>query len=299
MKWLSWITLVLKNGGDVPSIARFEGDVGRGRRRAVLLRNPMVGGDEAIADTFLEAGELVSFKRGEDIVSQGDVEDDGVYFLLSGEADILVNGKRRDDVQRLPPVTVGEMSALNPTQKRSATVRAASRQLVALKVGGETLRKVAEENREFLLRVNEDFAGRGRQAILATGFSRKTSGWNWTAISVTAGGLSAVAVWYALRVDEGPDLVRVVLPLVVGLTVFLLTLLADPVYRFFRLGTLCVGAILVNEALQWQVRGSFMGVEFEYQTSSSGDPQLATALFAPMVLGALAAYLFWIDATKR
>lgn len=299
MKWLSRLKLVLRNGGDIPAIARFEGDVGRGKRRAVLLRNPMVGGNETIADTFLEVGELVSFKRGEDVVGQGDVEDDSVYFLLSGAADVFVNGKRRDDIQRIAPVTVGEMSALNPTQKRSATVRAASRQLVALKVAGRTLRKVAEENREFLHRVNEDFAGRGRQAILATGISRRTSGWNWTMVALTAGVLSAIAVWYVLRVDEGPDLVRVALPLVVGLTVFLLTLLADPVYRFFRLGTLCVGSLLINEALQWQIRGSFMGTEFEYQLSSVGNSQLATTLLAPMVLGALAAYLFWIDATKR
>ncbi|ARC87742.1 cyclic nucleotide-binding domain-containing protein [Rhodovulum sp. MB263] len=259
----------------------------------------MVGGDEVIANSFLEAGELVSFKRGEDIVSQGDVEDDSVYFLLSGAADVFVNGKRRDDIQRTAPITVGEMSALNPAQKRSATVRAASRQLVALKVEGETFRKVVGENREFLRRVHEDFSGRGRQAILATGISRRTSGWNWTVISLTAGVLSAAAIWYTLRVDGNPVFVRVLLPLVVGLTIFLLTLLADPVYRFFRLGTLCVGAILVDEALQWQVRGSFMGAEFQYQISSSGDPQQATALLAPIVLGALAAYLFWIDTTKR
>lgn len=38
------------------------------------------------------------------IVVQDDVEDDSIYFLLSGEAHVFVNVKRRDDIQRTAPV---------------------------------------------------------------------------------------------------------------------------------------------------------------------------------------------------
>ena len=299
LDWFLKVYSILRHGGDVPAIDRFTGDLGHDRQRAVILRNPIVDGDESLANEFLDDGEVVRFKKGEDIVTEGDVEDDSVFFILAGAADVFVNGKRRDDIQRVAPVSIGEMAALEPTKARSATVRAASEELVALKVAGKRLRKLAENDEGLRQRVSSDIAGRGRQAILATGLSQNVSGWRWTIVAIITAILAAFAVRYAMGDGEGSAVIHFVVPFVVGLAVFVTVLLIDPVYRFFRLGALCVGALLVNEALQWQVRGSFMGIEFEYGLSSTGAAQSATTWLAPIVLGALAAFLFWIDANKR
>lgn len=299
MDWFLKVYSILRHGGDVPAIDRFTDELGHDRQRAVILRNPIVDGDESLANEILDAGEVVRFKKGEDIVTEGDVEDDSIFFILAGAADVFVNGKRRDDIQRVAPVSIGEMAALDPTKARNATVRAASKELVALKVAGKWLRKLAEDDEEFRKRVNADIAGRGRQAIVATGLSQSVSGWRWTVVALIAAILAAFAVRYAMGDGEGSAVINFAVPFIVGLVIFVTVLLNDPAYRFFRLGALCVGALLVNEALQWQVRGSFIGIEFEYGLSSTGAAQSETTWLAPVVLGSLAAFLFWIDANKR
>jgi CRP-like cAMP-binding protein len=299
LDWFLKVYSILRHGGDVPAIDRFTDELGHDRQRAVILRNPIVDGDESLANEILDAGEVVRFKKGEDIVTEGDVEDDSIFFILAGAADVFVNGKRRDDIQRVAPVSIGEMAALDPTKARNATVRAASKELVALKVAGKWLRKLAEDDEEFRKRVNADIAGRGRQAIVATGLSQSVSGWRWTVVALIAAILAAFAVRYAMGDGEGSAVINFAVPFIVGLVIFVTVLLNDPAYRFFRLGALCVGALLVNEALQWQVRGSFIGIEFEYGLSSTGAAQSETTWLAPVVLGSLAAFLFWIDANKR
>lgn len=298
MDWFNRALSTLKHGGEVPPLDRFTDQNGADRQLAVIMRNPAVCGNENLAATLIHAGEVVSFKKGEDIIIEGDVEDDSVFFILSGVADVFVNGKRRDDIQRVAPGSIGEMSALDPAKPRSASVRAASKQLVALKVPGAVIRNLTNENGEFLQLMRADIAERGRQAIKATGLSRRPSGWGWTAIALTAGFVSGCAARYVIGGGGGSGIVSFVVPFVVGVVAFILVLLVDPVYRFFRLGSFCVGAIVVNEALKFQLRGSVMGVEFDYQMSSSGEAVAATTFATPVVLGALAAFLFWLDSRR-
>ncbi|WP_429557466.1 cyclic nucleotide-binding domain-containing protein [Paraburkholderia youngii] len=58
-----------------------------------------------------------------------DATDNDVYFIVTGAFDIVVNPApiRR----RFPGDSVGEMAAVEPIQKRSATVREAEDSLVA------------------------------------------------------------------------------------------------------------------------------------------------------------------------
>ena len=104
--------------------ARFEGPDGQRRLIATLESCVLVEHNEKLAKRLAEVGELVTFEAGKPIISQ-DAEDNDVYFILVGEADVLVNN--RHGAVRKVRDSVGEMALLNPTEPRSATVTARSR----------------------------------------------------------------------------------------------------------------------------------------------------------------------------
>ena len=96
----------------------------------------------ALAKRLAEVGELVTFEAGKPIISQ-DAEDNDVYFILVGEADVLVNN--RHVAVRKARDSVGEMALLNPTEPRSATITARSR-VVALKIAEPDFHQIAGEH---------------------------------------------------------------------------------------------------------------------------------------------------------
>jgi len=299
MNWAKRLFGVLKLGRQTPAIKRFQGESGENRTRSILLRSPLVAGDEAVADALLSSGDVVPFDMGDDIIVQGDLDDDSVFFLLFGDANVYVNGILRKDVNRSAPVSVGEMAAKDPTQKRSATIRVASDQLVALKVPGPILRNLSQTNQSFRERLWEDIEGRGRQAIAATGVSPKMNRLVWAAISFLVGLFVGAVLWWALSSNGVPLLVSITVSVYIGLSAFGFVLLSDPSFRYFRLGSLCVGALLVNEVLKWNVQGSIIGIEFSYQLSDAKQACQASDFVAPLILAALSAYLFWIDTKVR
>ncbi len=299
MSWKQLLFSVLKHGGQIPAIDRFLGESGQSRARAVLLRCPLVAGDETIVDSLLSVGETQLFRKGEDIIIQDAIDDDSVFFILFGDANVFVDGKLREDIQRSAPVTVGEMATKDPTQKRSATIRVASEQLVAFKVPGSELRKLAKKNDAFRELLLEDIGRRGREAIAATGAARRAGGWRWTVISAIVGFLAGAVMWWVFAINDASFTVCTIVSPVTALTVFVIVLLSDPAFRYFRLGMLCVGALLLNEALKWQVQGTFMGFEFSYELSPATQGCQAMDFIMPLILGALSAYLFWIDTKVR
>lgn len=66
--------------------------------------------------------------KGETLIEQGG-DDNDLFFLLSGMLDVVVNGRRV--AKRGPGAHVGEMAAVQPSQKRSASVIAAEDSVVA------------------------------------------------------------------------------------------------------------------------------------------------------------------------
>lgn len=299
MNWGKELFGILMLGRQTPAINRFQGEAGQDRTRNILLKSPLVLGDEAIADALLANGEVISFNKGDDIIVQDDLDDDSVFFLLFGDANVYVNGHFRKDVKRSAPASVGEMAAKDPTQKRSATIRVASGQLVALKVAGPILRNLSQRNQYFRELLWEDIEGRGRQAIAASGTSRKMNGLVWAAVSFLVGLFAGAVLWWTLSSNGVPPLVSIAVSAFVGLSAFGFVLLSDPAFRYFRLGSLCVGALLLNEVLKWNVQGSLMGVEFFYQLSDARQACQTSDFLAPLTLAALSAYLFWIDAKVR
>ena len=109
---------------------RFEGGRGRGLLLEALQKQDIVRYDKSLAEALADGGEIIEFDAGADIVRQ-DGADNDVFFLLTGEANVLVNdwfvGARTEGT------CIGEMAALDPAAPGSATVRAKS-VVVALKV---------------------------------------------------------------------------------------------------------------------------------------------------------------------
>lgn len=109
-------------------IERFAGDSGKRLRIEAFLSQKLVGGNNDLATELAEIAELLEITRGQHIIEQ-DGNDNDLYFIIAGAFDIVVNATR---VQRRGPGdSVGEMAAVEPIQKRSATVVAAEDSLVA------------------------------------------------------------------------------------------------------------------------------------------------------------------------
>lgn len=98
---------------------RFQGEGGRRLRVEALLTQKMVGGNRQLAEELAEDVELCAVKPGEVLINQGGTDND-VFMIFAGRMDILVNGRVVN--RRQANDHVGEMAAIEPLQKRAATV---------------------------------------------------------------------------------------------------------------------------------------------------------------------------------
>lgn len=108
---------------------RFEG-VNRHTLIDALKRQEFVAGDAAIAEAMAGQGELVEFAKLDQLIVE-DGEDNDIYLLLAGSVSIVIKGN--EYTTRNAGQHVGEMTAIEPTLKRSATV-VANDKVVALKL---------------------------------------------------------------------------------------------------------------------------------------------------------------------
>lgn len=122
-------------------IERFEGPAGHRHVLEVMRNQTLVEHNDALAQSLIDASTLVTYKPGTNIVTQGATDND-VYFILAGEAEVLVNG--RQVATRKAQDAIGEMTLLNPASTRSATLRALT-EVVVLKVSEPAFQEVAEK----------------------------------------------------------------------------------------------------------------------------------------------------------
>jgi len=102
-------------------IERFAGDQGRRALVEALTKSRIVQGDRSIAAAIAELGTLRSLQRDDLLIEEG-ASDNSVFLILAGSFSIFVKGSKVGE--RLPSEVVGEISAIDPTQPRSATLRA-------------------------------------------------------------------------------------------------------------------------------------------------------------------------------
>lgn len=93
-----------------------------------LSSQKLVLGNTDLADQIAHRCELMAVVRGTRLIEQG-ADDNDIFFILAGSFDIVING--RMIARRGPTDHVGEMSAIEPAQRRSANVVAATDAVVA------------------------------------------------------------------------------------------------------------------------------------------------------------------------
>lgn len=106
---------------------------------AALQSQKVCGGLEEIAIDLADRVELKELAPGDILITQGKADTD-IYFILVGTFTILVNGRKVNT--RSVNDHVGEMSAVDPSLPRSATVVADTPSVVA-KISEETLTGMA------------------------------------------------------------------------------------------------------------------------------------------------------------
>ncbi|POO57211.1 TIR domain-containing protein [Agrobacterium rosae] len=115
-----------------------------GQNRAALigsLKRQFDSGDSAVAEAIASGGDLVEFKAGDLLIKEGE-EDNDVFFLVSGQVAVVVKGQ---EVRQLKSGDhVGEMAAIEPSQRRAASV-VALETVVAVKMGGGNFTDLADK----------------------------------------------------------------------------------------------------------------------------------------------------------
>lgn len=109
-------------------INRFKGDAGKRLFIEALGSQKIVGGNRALAEKLANVSDLIEIQKGASVIEQEDSTND-IFFIVSGSFSIIVNG--REVAHRRTGEQVGEMGAIEPTQKRSATVTALELSVVA------------------------------------------------------------------------------------------------------------------------------------------------------------------------
>lgn len=140
-------------------INRFQGAAGREVLLETLQEQKIVGGSMPLAEELADKGELLQVSAGESIIEQ-DGTDQDVYLILTGSFDIVVNG--RIVAKRRASDHVGEMAAVQPTQRRSASVRAAETSVVH-KIPYAEFIVVAQKNPEIWRAIAKELARRLEQ----------------------------------------------------------------------------------------------------------------------------------------
>jgi predicted nucleotide-binding protein len=105
-----------------------------------MLQQQVVQHDREVAGQFIGAGTLAACPAGQSLVEQHGA-DDHVYFILAGSVDVVANGRiiaRRDHGQ-----LVGEMAVVDPSARRSATLRACE-ETIALRVSAGDFARTAD-----------------------------------------------------------------------------------------------------------------------------------------------------------
>lgn len=134
---------------------RFEGD-SRPNLIDALLRQEFVGGNSALAEAIAEQGQLLEYPKGHKIIVQGGADND-IYLLVAGSVSIVISGNEYKT--RKAGQSVGEMAAIEPSQKRSADV-VANDTVVALKLSNAQFMTIGRSYGQIWLPIARDLSRR-------------------------------------------------------------------------------------------------------------------------------------------
>ncbi|MBQ9789905.1 MAG: nucleotide-binding protein [Lentisphaeria bacterium] len=111
-------------------------------KKCLTMQKIFSGLNSNIINKIVGNGEIISYKKGQTVTRQGDAGD-ATYFILKGTLDVLVNNRKI--AERKAKECVGEMSVLDPTQNRCATL-VASEDTHLLKISSAFMDKLLSDN---------------------------------------------------------------------------------------------------------------------------------------------------------
>src|SRR5665213_922422 len=138
---------------------RFEGIEGKRRLIEVLCSQTLVSGDEELAKLLAEKTAVKELASGTEFITQDSFESD-LYFVLVGVVTVIVNG--REVAKRPAGSHIGEMSVIDPTAKRSATVQTVEASLLGV-ITEEDFASIADKYPKLWRRAAVELANRLRQ----------------------------------------------------------------------------------------------------------------------------------------
>ena len=122
-------------------ISRFCGKDGRDRLVSALRKQIIIHDNETLSIELADQAELFQFEPDEKLIIQDNVDDE-IYFILAGRLAIVVNG--REVAIRQSGQHVGEMTLIDPSARRSASV-VAIEQTVVVKISEASFRLLADK----------------------------------------------------------------------------------------------------------------------------------------------------------
>jgi len=150
-------------------LSRYEGAGAKRLRVDAAFDSKLAGGNPVLAEKIAERAVVRGFLAGEALIEQ-DGDDNSVFILISGTCDVIVNGKIVN--HRNPGDHIGEMAAIQPSQRRSATVLAREA-VVAFELTEEAFSALAAEHPEIYRMIARELARRLLQRNAVTGVPRK------------------------------------------------------------------------------------------------------------------------------
>ena len=135
------------------------GNAGRRRLEAALRAQTLVADDAGVAERLADTAQVGCFGPGDSLISEGDADTD-IFLILVGSAVVEVHG--RPVATRRAGQHVGEMALIDPTQCRSATIKAVEETIVA-RLSEEAFARLARTTPELWRRLAVELASRLRE----------------------------------------------------------------------------------------------------------------------------------------
>jgi CRP/FNR family cyclic AMP-dependent transcriptional regulator len=140
---------------------RFEGADGMRRLHDLYFRQPLTEGNAEVVEQLVRFSTIEAYDVGQMIIEQ-DASDTDILFILSGS--VIVSPHGRPDTTRLSGTHVGEMAAIDPSARRSATVSAKEPTVIA-RVSEPNFSSVANAHPGVWRHLAREMADRLRQRV--------------------------------------------------------------------------------------------------------------------------------------
>jgi hypothetical protein len=203
----------------------------------ILEKCSLVGGSRAIAEFIAQEGELIPFKRGAILISQGEYKD-YIDFIVSGEVDIFIHGQLR--TTKSCPETVGELAAEEPDKPRTATVKARSNSVKVIRLKGDQFRELVSQHPEMGERLAKASRQMMRDRLSDEVVPRKRQDFVWLSISILIGVSVLIGSFWAFYLLGLRNNWIFFWSGFLGLVGFGLMLIHDPHYFYRRMIYACI-----------------------------------------------------------